>query len=443
MSNAKTFATPEAAGDERVNLYFLFICASTLARSFEAGIVASMMPSIKSSMELNYTNVGTIAASPDIGIVASGLIAATVFKYFGVYKVLTPAYFCIGLTAILCGSCPSLWTLCIARAMGGLFWGFAAIHYPVWINARCMETKTVRLAIFQLTLLGGILVGYAVGDAAEASGFCSWTALYTFEGLMMVLCGAFACSLPSDLVAARKADGGNSPASPQQQNACIAEEVRQLCGNPLFVFAMAQIVAGAALSTFVLYFCANLEKTLGISQFDRVGGTIIAFIMGPLGGTLGGAKFVSTFKGGYQNYRRTTQFSLVCACTGLFGVVGVALSTIYFCKWSFFGFIILSFMVGIAPVAPLNGIVVSVNPEAAHYASSIQFTLANFGKFVVPQVAGIVVDQLGVVAGFDATLIAMQAVAAFTSLGAFLAARAAAMRSKEETEGLGQALLAA
>lgn len=51
---------PENRLDD-VTQFFLFICASTAIRSFEAGIVSSMMSDIQSDLNLDYKDEGTIA----------------------------------------------------------------------------------------------------------------------------------------------------------------------------------------------------------------------------------------------------------------------------------------------------------------------------------------------------------------------------------------------
>jgi hypothetical protein len=40
---------------------------------------------------------------------------------------------------------PTAVSLIIARALGGLFWGFAAVHYPSWINKHGGKNDTLWL----------------------------------------------------------------------------------------------------------------------------------------------------------------------------------------------------------------------------------------------------------------------------------------------------------
>ncbi|CAE7024855.1 unnamed protein product [Symbiodinium natans] len=63
-----------------------FILLSTAIRSFEAGVVASMMPSIRAGLHLTYTSQGNVAGAPDYGIVPSGLLAMAVFRRFTAFS---------------------------------------------------------------------------------------------------------------------------------------------------------------------------------------------------------------------------------------------------------------------------------------------------------------------------------------------------------------------
>ena len=205
---ADAAAAAEDAGQRR--RYFAFICMSTAFRSFEAGIVSSMMPQIREELGLDFTREGVIAAAPDYGIVPAGLLAIAVFSYAPAYPVLTSGNFVIAAVTTACavwpvtcdvfympvrwvwggaatsahvaaaaatcadvtplppGPCsqwaageqlrhrpsrPSLASLVTARAVSGLFWGLAAVHYPAWINAKGDPARrTTWLAMCVLTM---------------------------------------------------------------------------------------------------------------------------------------------------------------------------------------------------------------------------------------------------------------------------------------------------
>ena len=80
--------------------YVMYIMVSTALRAFESGMVASLMMRLKESLSLSYTLEGVVAASPDFGIVPSGLIAIFLFRHFRAYNVLVVGQFCIGISGL-------------------------------------------------------------------------------------------------------------------------------------------------------------------------------------------------------------------------------------------------------------------------------------------------------------------------------------------------------
>jgi hypothetical protein len=64
------------------------------------------------------------------------------------------------------------------------------------------------------------------------------------------------------------------------------------------------------------------------------------------------------------------------------------------------------FVFGAAPTAAINGIAVGIAPpDAAHYASGVQFAAQNLAKLVVPSVGGLVIDRVGLLSGFNSVLV--------------------------------------
>eukprot|EP00615_Pteridomonas_danica_P012260 CAMPEP_0114340450 /NCGR_PEP_ID=MMETSP0101-20121206/8383_1 /TAXON_ID=38822 ORGANISM="Pteridomonas danica, Strain PT" /NCGR_SAMPLE_ID=MMETSP0101 /ASSEMBLY_ACC=CAM_ASM_000211 /LENGTH=580 /DNA_ID=CAMNT_0001473713 /DNA_START=142 /DNA_END=1885 /DNA_ORIENTATION=+ len=156
---------------------------------FESGVVASLMGTIKADLHMSYTLEGIVASSPDFGIVPAGVLAIFLFQYFPAYRILVSGQFVIGGAALIAVVIPTSLSLIFARALGGLFWGFAAVHYPSWINKHGGENGTVWLGLFNSCLLIGILIGYIVGAIADATNFITWRHLYGFEAVLMLITG--------------------------------------------------------------------------------------------------------------------------------------------------------------------------------------------------------------------------------------------------------------
>jgi len=88
----------------------------------------------------------------------------------------------------------------VARALGGLFWGFAAVHYPSWINKHGGKDETLWLGLYNACLLIGILVGYGVGAWASTSKAITWRHLYGTEAIFMLGCGITYCFMSPQLI---------------------------------------------------------------------------------------------------------------------------------------------------------------------------------------------------------------------------------------------------
>jgi len=82
------------------------------------------MPSIRSELSIDYTHEGMIAASPDYGIVPGSILAVFVFQSFKcrARDVLVVVTFGIAAVVIWCALYPSLHSLVVSRAVGGLLW---------------------------------------------------------------------------------------------------------------------------------------------------------------------------------------------------------------------------------------------------------------------------------------------------------------------------------
>ena len=69
--------------------------------------------------------------------------------------------------------------------------------------------------------------------------------------------------------------------------------------------------------------------------------------------------------------------------------------------------------------------------EASHVASAVQFALANAAKIVVPQIGGYVCSVIGLIDGFNATLVSTAALFVILSWAGLM--HAIQERRKERT----------
>lgn len=408
--------------------YYGFILLSTAVRSFEAGVVASMMPAIRQGLQLTYTSQGNVAGSPDYGIVPSGLLAMAIFKRFSPFSVLTIGYFVISAVSLACALLPSLHTLVAARAIGGLCWGLAAVHYPTWVNRYGpTDKRTLWMAGINAMLLTGIVSGYVIGGLARATGIATWETLYLLEALLMFSCGLLGSRFDPDVVRVEQSEaaGAKEDAKEKQsgdRKSFIPKELRALGGSGLFLCTLAAGCFQSGSVGFMLYFITQaLGAVFHWSPRSIYIAVSLVITVGPIGGILSGAAYLNRV-GGYQNYRKANGMTAVCAILSL--LCGCCLP---FAGGSplLYGMANLGLLLfGAAPTAAINRIAVSCVPEAKHFASATQFAMQNLAKLLIPLLGGVVIDHLGLVKGYHVVTIGALVFYAIAASFAFLQAKA-------------------
>eukprot|EP00434_Breviolum_minutum_P007023 symbB.v1.2.006196.t1/scaffold355.1/size243294/6 len=406
--------------------YYRFILLSTAIRSFEAGVVASMMPAIRQGLHLTYTSQGNVAGSPDYGIVPSGLLAMAVFKRFSPFSVLTTGYFIISAVAVVCAMLPSLHTLVAARAIGGLCWGLAAVHYPTWVNRYGpADKRTLWMAGINAMLLTGIVSGYVLGGLARATGIATWENLYLLEALLMFCCALLGSRFDPEVVKVEQVEDVKEAVSkevPGDRKSFIPKELRALGSSGLFLCTLAAGCFQSGSVGFMLYFITQaLAAVFHWSPRSIYICVSLVITVGPIGGIISGAAYLNRV-GGYRNYRKANGMTAVCAI----------LSLLCGCFMPFAGNSPLLYglanlgllLFGAAPTAAINGIAVSCVPEAKHFASATQFAAQNLAKLLIPVLGGVVIDHLGLVKGYHAVTIGALVCYAITASIAFLQAKA-------------------
>ena len=445
----------------RAQQFFLFLCLSTALRSFEAGIISSMMPNISSSLGIDYTQQGSIAASPDYGIAPGALTSIFVYRWTNnPRRVLLLVMIGTSTTAIVCSVWPSYPMLVVARALGGFFWSMAAVHYPVWIDQHDSNQgtippsqRTLWLAIVNVSLLGGILTGYLVGGFFLVGGFSTslntstndssyykvtWIDLYFVEGLFMLACALLLKTcFDDDLVqignSRRTTTNRNQRNFFQRNEEGEAEEeeleersmkyiMLSLIKSVPFCLSVAITACISGGVVFALYFITQVCVARGLAQDATVIVVAVVFILAPGPGMLFGSWAVAKL-GGYIDHKVTFGVALISSIFVQVATVVFVISsmdddnedTLLWPSWInmnkynkdllFMLACWIFFFAGGMSGPPLNGIAVSTVKEASHVASGLQFALANAAKILVPQLGGYICNQIGLIEGFNYTLI--------------------------------------
>eukprot|EP00439_Symbiodinium_sp_Y106_P063062 s251_g9.t1 len=350
-------------------------------------------------------------------------------------EALTTGYFIIAGVSIFCAARPSLPTLIAARALGGLCWGLAAVHYPTWVNRYGpADKRTLWMAGINAMLLTGIVSGYVVGGLSRATGAASWEFLYLMEGLLMLGCGICGSRFASKVVqvgepepAKEAEEAPAAEVNAGQETSVVPKELRALGRSGLFLCTLAAGCFQSGSVGFMLLASMlrhkDVVKLYFITQalgaiFHWSAQTIsivvsIVITVGPIGGIILGANYLNG-AGGYRNYRRANAMTAVCAILSFLS--GCSSPVIY-------GAANLGLLLfGAAPTAAINGIAVSCVPEAKHFASATQFAAQNLAKLLIPLLGGAVIDRIGLVRGYHTVTIGALIFYALAACTAYLQA---------------------
>ena len=395
--------------------YFLFLCISNGLRAVESGFVGSMMPEIQADLELDYADEGIVAASPDCGLSPGAILAIFTFRCFSSKRIMEGVFFFSALFWVLLAMFPSFPMLVFCRAINGALWSHAATYFPVWIdrNGPCKKSRTLWMSWVNISLLLGVFVGYVVGGASRSTGLSiTWIDFYYGQAIVNGVLGAILIfCFDRNLVKMDKPyrDKQHSAIYEDEEHTSMhAHGVLGLLGSLLqsvpYVLSVLINSAIAGGVVFALYFMAQIGDSLGEETETFLIMTLIVFAVGPAPGMFVGSWIVGRL-GGYTDHIVSFGMALassffVLGSTILFPVAQlVGSKQLYvFAQWSFF-------FTGAMPGAPLHGVSVSCLPKASHVASSVQFAIANAGKIAVPQIGGYVCQQMGLLEGYNATLI--------------------------------------
>eukprot|EP00521_Asterionellopsis_glacialis_P008431 CAMPEP_0195285972 /NCGR_PEP_ID=MMETSP0707-20130614/3606_1 /TAXON_ID=33640 /ORGANISM="Asterionellopsis glacialis, Strain CCMP134" /LENGTH=517 /DNA_ID=CAMNT_0040345549 /DNA_START=206 /DNA_END=1759 /DNA_ORIENTATION=- len=450
QTRTKTKTTSESScADASTFRIFLFVCLSMACRSFEAGIISSMIPEIKHDLQFDYVTQGQIAASPDYGIVPGGIMAIVVFQYWEAYPCLVVVMVGTSLATFACVLHPSRETLIMARAVGGFFWAHAATLYPVWIDQHGGSVRTMWLAGMNVSLLVGILTGYVVGGVSQAySWSTTWVELYFVEGCLMLACGILLVTccdkkrlqinssshnkmvhdapaqhhLPQFLSVVQGDENEDGEGKQQPNIRATSEEIivaekpsvwellSMLPQSIPFIFAVCILATTAGCTCFALYFVTQVCRARGFDEQEAIVTVASVFTTAPILGMVSGS-WITAKLGGYHHHASTFGVALVAALGTLMSSVAFVGSRSYedASSSNHIPFIVaawLFFFCGAVPASTLNGVVVSAVPHgAAHVASGIQFAFINSAKILIPPMGGRIVDDMGLIVGFDMTTI--------------------------------------
>jgi len=274
------------------------------------------------------------------------------------------------------------------------------------------------------------LAGYVVGGAVRTASSIfnnklpgykiTWVELYFLEGVLMLLCGIVMLTCFKPHVIDHRSTEDDDPNSWRSSNtnarSSIWELLKRLLGSIPFLLAVLITAIMSSAVVFALYFITQVCHARGMSESDSVIAVTAIMVLAPGPGMVVGSWLVSRYShqtpshpaGGYTDHETTFQVAVVSAAAVIASALVFPISwRVWGSQWKLpfvigcWGWFFFGGMTGPA----MNGVAVSIVSEASHVASGLQFAMANTAKIFLPVIGGYVIDRIGLIAGFNATVV--------------------------------------
>lgn len=164
---------------------------------FEVSVISGAEKSIQQLWSLDAFWLGFTVASSLIGTVIGSLIAGTPSQVYGRKKVLIAIALLYVFSSIGC-AISSAWMLFVLfRFLGGIAVGASSVTGPMYISEISPASQRGRLAgLFQLNVVGGILVAYLTNFLLSGSGDESWRYMLAVMTVPSVLFAILVRTIP-------------------------------------------------------------------------------------------------------------------------------------------------------------------------------------------------------------------------------------------------------
>lgn len=274
------------------------------------------------------------------------------------------------------------------------------------------------LAIYNACLLGGILVGYALGAYTTRfflSGTQAWISLYSLDAMLMLILAVWGTAFSFEQVQVIKLDSQTEQGNAQllteeavqdtqhDKSACVG--FIKLLKNPIYMMNLLYAAFVGALSAWTLYFVIDVTEAVGFDVIMAHTAVLGVMLLAPIPGLLIGAAILSML-GGYQDHRAAFSVIVVAGFFSLASTVLLSISALH--GWSGLyipAFYFCTFFAAV-PISASNGIAVSVSGQGNSVrGSAYQFAVQNVAKAIIPSMGGAIIGMIGLLPGFFAVLL--------------------------------------
>jgi sugar porter (SP) family MFS transporter len=161
----------------RTFLYFISLVAAMggLMFGFDIAIITGAIPFIQPYFGLDELSLGYGVSSLLFGCIFGSMFSGMLTDKFGRKKILLIVALIFALSSAATGMAKQFGFFIAARFVGGLAVGAASVLSPMYIaEVSPSKNRGTLVAIYQLTIVGGILVSYCINYFLHDTGVNNW-----------------------------------------------------------------------------------------------------------------------------------------------------------------------------------------------------------------------------------------------------------------------------
>jgi len=160
--NKKVESKIPISRSKRYCLYWILIFSNVFLNT-DHGTIPAAIEEIQESLNISKTEIGSFGSAVYVGTAVGALFLSFFINKLNRRIMIGVSYFASGILIFWFTFLTNVWPLFINRFMVGFCQSLVSIYIPVWIDQYIPLTyKTVLMAIFQLSSLVGIVIGYCL-----------------------------------------------------------------------------------------------------------------------------------------------------------------------------------------------------------------------------------------------------------------------------------------
>ena len=153
--------------NKRYCLYWVLIMSSVFLNT-DHGTIPAAIAEIQESLGISKTELGSFGSAVYVGTATGALFLSFTINKLNRRLMIGVSYFCSGVLLLSFTFITNVYGLFLNRMMVGFCQSLVSIYIPVWVDQYIPNKyKTVLMAVFQLSSLLGIVIGYCLTFAVK------------------------------------------------------------------------------------------------------------------------------------------------------------------------------------------------------------------------------------------------------------------------------------